>query len=119
ILRLALIYALLDRDDVIRFIHLQAAVAIWEYCLASAKLIFSSAIESVSVTVGNSINEQILSLLKSGEKTRNDLTMALKNRAKSKEIAQALATLQDLGKVEQRREKTKGAPKDIWSLRQS
>ena len=39
-LRLSLLYALLDGSDVIREEHLWAALAIWRYCDASARMIF-------------------------------------------------------------------------------
>jgi hypothetical protein len=38
--RLSLLYALADSSKVIRLAHLQAALSVWEYCRASAKLIF-------------------------------------------------------------------------------
>jgi hypothetical protein len=40
VLRLNIIYALLDRSSVVRVVHLQAALAVWEYCKHSALLIF-------------------------------------------------------------------------------
>ncbi len=39
-LRMALLYALVEGSVVIRLEHLQAALALWSYCRASAKLIF-------------------------------------------------------------------------------
>lgn len=40
VLRLSLIYALLDKSPVIRGKHLRAALAVWRYCEASARYIF-------------------------------------------------------------------------------
>lgn len=42
VLRLALIYAVLDRSPLVRVEHLQAALAIWDYCERSVRLIFGS-----------------------------------------------------------------------------
>jgi hypothetical protein len=39
-LRLAIIYALADKSGVIRLPHLQAALAVWDYCRESARLLF-------------------------------------------------------------------------------
>ena len=43
ILRLSAIYAALDRSAFIEPAHLQAALAVWEYCQASARLFFDPA----------------------------------------------------------------------------
>src|SRR5690606_35406405 len=40
VLRLSMIYALLDGSNEIDACHLRAALAIWDYCDASAKTIF-------------------------------------------------------------------------------
>jgi hypothetical protein len=44
VMRLALIYALLDRDKFIREQHLRAGLANWKYCVQSAEFIFGSAL---------------------------------------------------------------------------
>lgn len=41
VLRLAMLYALLDLEAWVRPVHLQAAVAVWRYCEASAAYIFA------------------------------------------------------------------------------
>jgi hypothetical protein len=41
--RLAMIYALLDRKDEVEAPHLEAALALWQYCLASAEILFGCA----------------------------------------------------------------------------
>ena len=43
VLRLALIYALLDCSETVRSAHLRAALAVWGYCERSVRLIFGSA----------------------------------------------------------------------------
>ncbi len=43
VLRLALLYALLDLSTDIRVEHLRAALAVWRYCEQSAQLIFGAA----------------------------------------------------------------------------
>jgi Protein of unknown function (DUF3987) len=55
-LRLALIYALLDGSETIKVPHLQAAVALWEYCEASATYIFGT-------VLGDPVADEILRAL--------------------------------------------------------
>jgi hypothetical protein len=43
VLRLSAIYAALDRSSLVEVSHLQAALAVWDYCLASARLVFDTA----------------------------------------------------------------------------
>lgn len=46
IMRLACIYALLDRSAVVSRVHLEAAKAVWDYCDASARFIFGGNVVS-------------------------------------------------------------------------
>jgi len=59
VLRLSLIYALLDSSDAIRPEHLQAALAFWDYCEQSIEHIFGGA-------SGDADRERILGALGSG-----------------------------------------------------
>ncbi len=53
VIRLALIYALLDLADVIRVEHLRAALAVWKYCEDSARFIWGD-------TLGDPTADEIL-----------------------------------------------------------
>src|SRR5262249_51046143 len=57
VVRLALIYALLDSSNQINLAHLKAAVAVWEYCEASAARIFGK-------LVGDPVADEILRTLR-------------------------------------------------------
>ena len=76
VLRLSLIYALLDErevrrtDTAIRVPHLLAALAVWDYCKASAYHIFGDA-------VGDPIADRLLRLIKSGPHTDTELYESL------------------------------------------
>jgi hypothetical protein len=59
VMRLALIYALLDGAKSIDVPHLEAALVVWRYCEASARLLFAN-------KQGSSVAERILQLLRSG-----------------------------------------------------
>jgi hypothetical protein len=43
-MRLSALYALLDKSAVVKADHLKAALALWEYCEASARFIFGEAL---------------------------------------------------------------------------
>jgi hypothetical protein len=55
--RLALVYALLDASNVIDVAHLEAALAVWEFCEASAVRIFGNAL-------GDPVADEIMVALK-------------------------------------------------------
>ncbi|HEX2243241.1 MAG TPA: DUF3987 domain-containing protein, partial [Gammaproteobacteria bacterium] len=57
VIRLALLYALLDQSSVIQPTHLKAGLAVWEYAEASARYIFGSA-------VGDPVADDILRALR-------------------------------------------------------
>ncbi len=85
VIRLALLYALLDTSPLISKEHLLAALAIWEYCEASSRCIFGS-------SIGDSIADKILGALKDSEAgmTRTDIRDLFKNNKNSLEIDRAL-----------------------------
>lgn len=51
VIRLALIYAMMDRSDHIRSEHLYAALALWQYCEDSARYIFDGITEEQQMIV--------------------------------------------------------------------
>jgi hypothetical protein len=57
VMRLAMLYALLDRDKFIREEHLRAGLAFWKYCAQSAEFIFGSAL-------GDPVSKKILKALR-------------------------------------------------------
>jgi len=66
VLRLSLLYALLDSANAIRQEHLQAALAFWEYCERSIEHLFGSA-------TGDVDGHKILNALSDGPMTMTDL----------------------------------------------
>jgi DNA replicative helicase MCM subunit Mcm2 (Cdc46/Mcm family) len=112
ILRISTIYALLDKSDKIRIEHLNAAVAVWRYCEASAAYLFGK-------SVGDSTADRILSALsEAGDRgmTRTDISHGLFNKnKKSAEIEMALKFLEAKNMARRTAaSKEKGRPEERW-----
>ena len=92
VMRLACLYALLDRSYVVRIEHLQAALALWSYCEASTKHIFGS-------SLGHQDADEIMAALRAAHSTgmtRTDISHGLFHKNKSKlDIDNALRVLLD------------------------
>ena len=115
-LRLSLIYALLDETEVkrtdtaIRVPHLLAALAVWDYCKASAYQIFGDA-------VGDPIADRLLRLIKSGPQTDTELYDSLgKHGGDRNRKGQALDLLQRLDRVHGASRPTAGRPITEWHV---
>lgn len=95
VLRLSLIYALLDRSDVIRAEHLLAALACWDYFLASARWVFGA-------VVGHALTDELLAALKASPEGMTRMSIhEFFNRHKTRsEISAALAELARAGLAE-------------------
>lgn len=106
--RLALIYALLDKKDTVEPVHLQSALAVWNYCEESAKSLFGG--RGVY-----KLDDKILSFLESEPLTLTQINARLGRNVQSKEIKLALQRLTDSGIIKFYTEKTKGRPITIFS----
>lgn len=109
VMRLALIYALLDHSEFIRFKHLRAGVAIWEYCEASARFVF-----------GESLGDPVADAIKSGldanpdRMTRTEISDLFKRNKNATQIGRALGALIERSLVFSVREKTDRKPIERW-----
>ena len=92
VLRLSLMYALLDGAPAIQTDHLLAALAVWDYCEASARYIFGNA-------VGDPTADSILKALRSEPKglSRTEISSLFARNQSAKEIDRALALLAEHG----------------------
>jgi DNA repair photolyase len=111
ILRLALLYALLDKSRVIRVSHLDAAIAVWEYCQASARCLFSPKHQQQDFS-----EQKLLTLLRQhpeGLTTAQVTFMAFNN---NKDAGGILQKLKEDGKVRSETVKGKGRPAVYWFL---
>jgi hypothetical protein len=112
-IRLALIYALLDRASQIDVMHLDAASALWSFCLDSACYIFGD-------LVGDPVADSILRALRAAGASglmRTDLINLFGRNLAVSKIDAGLVALLAGGKV--RRESVKrsagsGRPREMW-----
>jgi hypothetical protein len=109
-LRLASLYALLDSSDVIKREHLLAAIALWDYCEASARYIYGG-------TLGDPVSDELLERLRAapGGLTRTDIRDMFARNQRGNQIERALRLLLEkrLAHVE-RDEDTGGRPAERW-----
>lgn len=108
-MRLACLYALLDGKAVVERVHLEAALALWRYCEASARYIFGNA-------AGDRIADELLAALR--EAGSEGLTRTqirdLFNRRRSGAIDAALTVLAETGRARFETEHTGGRPVTCW-----
>ena len=104
-LRLALLYALLDRSPAIGLAHLEAALAVWRYCERSALVVFGDAL-------GDPVADAIVDALRGASDglTRNELRDLFSRHRSAAELDVALAKLKTLDRVVGTAEKTGGRP---------
>lgn len=110
VMRLAMLYSLLDQTDVIRHRHLAAALEVWRYCSETAAFLFGD-------SLGDPLADQILAELRaaSGGLTRTAIFRDVFQKHKTAAaISVALSRLAKLGKI--RSEVTEGAgrPVERW-----
>jgi Protein of unknown function (DUF3987) len=92
VLRLALLYALLDSAASIRQEHLMAAMSFWEYCERSIDHIFGGA-------TGDPDADKIMAALARGPQTMTDLARIFNNNRKSDWIEAKMTMLCRSGKA--------------------
>ncbi len=108
VLRLSLIYALLDQARSIGEPHLLAALALWEYCEASVRYIFGDA-------TGDPIADRILSALRrNGSMAQNEVVDLFGRNVGAARLSQALETLVSAGRIRSTRVETGGRPRTVW-----
>jgi hypothetical protein len=110
VLRLSMIYALLDKSAVIRLEHLKAALALWEYCERSARYIFGDAL-------GDPTADTILQALRNSPAglARTDISALFARHKPAQEVARALGVLASLGLATFTGEETEGRTTERWT----
>jgi hypothetical protein len=106
--RLACIYALLDCSDVVKRVHLEAAKAVWDYCVASARYIFGENVLSKKA------QKFLDALHKAGNKGLNKTQLYTKNGGRPDGVNEALAELKSAGYAFDMKIPTAGRDEERW-----
>jgi hypothetical protein len=110
VLRLSVLYALLDSTNIVSVKHLSAALAVWEYCELSAEAIFGT-------RLGDPVADRILDALReAGDAglTDRQLYDLFSGHRTTEERDRALSMLLELRLVRKEQVSTGGRPKTVW-----
>ena len=111
VLRISVVYALLDRSRLVKTRHLRAALAVWRYCAHSARYIFGG-------VMGDRIADRILQALRRERegmtRTGTSVTSSRRNLNAAR-IARALNFLSQYQLAAFSKEETEGRPIEKWS----
>jgi hypothetical protein len=110
VIRLAMIYCLLDGKDTIGLDHLEAAVAFWNYCEQSARYIFNG-------RQADNTAQRILDALENGPMTGTGIHRLFDSHVSKGKIESVLSELSAADRVEHEKIKTKGRPITEWKLK--
>ncbi len=112
VMRIACIYALLDLSDVVRFEHLTAALAVWEYCEQSAKFIFGD-------SLGDPAADELLKVLKQAGAegmTRTEVNHYFGKNKSGSELSRIFNLLSERGLVNCKKIGGPGRPTEKWFI---
>jgi hypothetical protein len=110
VIRLALIYALLDNKTQIDLPHLRAALAVWAFCEDSATQIWGD-------MIGDDVSDTIFAALKTAGSTglrRTEMSNLFSRHVPSARITKVLETLQRAGKADRVPGSTVGHGEQRW-----
>lgn len=112
VLRLALVYALLDGASVVSAPHMLAALAAWDYCEASARFIFGD-------SLGYPEADRILGALRTDAQglSRTEIRDLFGRNQSEPVIHAALTALEERGLAHRVSERTGGRPAERWIAR--
>jgi hypothetical protein len=112
VMRLSGIYALLDESPVVTPVHLQAALASWQYCEDSARFIFGEAL-------GDPLADEILYALRTHREgmTRTELSNYFDRHKSTAQINQVLKLLTEQRLASCEKQATGGRAREVWKFR--
>jgi hypothetical protein len=110
VLRLSAIYAALDTSSVIEPRHLQAALAVWDYCSGSAAMIFHA-------STGDAVLDRIRHALDQTPEglTKKEIRALFHGHVSSERIDLALEKLMSQGLASNQTQPGRGRPATRWS----
>jgi len=109
VMRLAMIYALLDLSSAIGRRHLEAGLALWQYSEESAKFIFGDALgDPTADSILNALRRNPLGL------TRTEISNLFQRNKPAGEVERALGALAQIGAARSVRDESGGRPSERW-----
>jgi hypothetical protein len=90
VLKLALLYALIDKSTTIQIPHLEAAYALWEFSEASCRLIFKA-------VTGDQIADKLLTFAREARRTKSECFQKFSGHCTKFQLDNAIRTLVDQG----------------------
>jgi hypothetical protein len=109
VMRLAMLYALLDKSPAIQAPHLMAALALWEYCERSVYFVFGD-------HLGDPVADELLRLLRGCPNglTRTDISSYFQRNVPADRIGRAWGVLLQNHLARREAEQTEGRPSERW-----
>jgi hypothetical protein len=110
VLRLSAIYSVLDCSPIIALPHLRAALAVWDYCAASASLFFGT-------STGDPIADRIREAIDASDTglSRKQMSALFHGHLSSERIEAALQQLLALDAIHLTSQPSGGRPTNLWS----
>lgn len=110
VMRLSLLFALLDSSDLIDVRHIQAAIDLIDFCNESVEFIFTTPAEAEEGTDA----DKLLLALACGALTQTEVSKLFSGHKTRRELSQMLTDLQALNKIKSVKEP--GSKKVIWQI---
>ena len=109
VLRLSVLYAVLDRSPFVKSDHLLAALAVWQFCEDSVTHLFGT-------STGNPTADEIMILLRATPHgaTRSAIRDLMGTKVPAERITSALALLAEMGLARRETQETGGRPAETW-----
>jgi hypothetical protein len=109
VMRLSCLYAVLDKSNTITTDHLLAALALWDYCEASARYIWGDA-------TGDPVADRILGAIRraDGGLSRTEIRDLFSRHEPSRRIDLALSSMAASNLIQRTKEETGGRPTERW-----
>lgn len=110
VMRVACLYAVLDQSPQIKLVHLEAALAVWDYSERSVRIIFGD-------STGDCIADEIVKSLRAAGiegMTRKSINDLFQRNRSAAEIRRALAFLQEHKLARPELQETGGRPAECW-----
>jgi len=109
VVRLSLLYALLDGAERIGKVHLESALALWQYAESSARHIFGDAL-------GEPLADELLAALRDRPEgmTRTEISSHFGRHRSGADLTRVLSALHERGLIRGQREQTEGRSAERW-----